>query len=119
MQDAPNPMVKSKFQKYFSLVIAGLLIGHSARADITTGLVGYWPLSDGPSSAIAADGSGNGNTGALTNFADVTFNNMWTATTDPTNGDAYALLFNSGGSGGSTTFGTNTYVNIADTSSLD
>lgn len=119
MQDVPNPMVKRKFLKHFSLLIAGLLLGHSAHADITTGLVGYWPLGDGPTSGITADGSGNVNTGTLTNFADATFNNMWTTTADPTNGDAYALLFNSDGSGGSITFGTNTYVNVADSSSLD
>jgi len=110
--------MNSRFPKYFA-VTALLVNAFLAHADITTGLVGYWPLNDGPGSAITADGSGNGNTGSLTNFADATFNNMWTTTTDPTNGGAYALQFNTGGAAGSTTFGTNTFVNIADSSSLD
>lgn len=36
----------------------------TALADITTGLVLYWPLNDG-SGATTADASGNGNTGTL------------------------------------------------------
>ncbi|HEX3626069.1 MAG TPA: LamG-like jellyroll fold domain-containing protein [Verrucomicrobiae bacterium] len=92
---------------------------HSGRADIVSGLVGYWPLTDGPGSATAADGSGFGNTGTLTNFADATFNNMWTVSTDPTNANADALLVNSGGAAGSISFGTNTCVVVPDSSSLD
>ncbi|HTV41732.1 MAG TPA: LamG-like jellyroll fold domain-containing protein [Candidatus Sulfotelmatobacter sp.] len=112
--------MNAKFCAQFSLVVTTFFLSALlAQADITTGLVGYWPLEDGPGSATAADGSGNGNTGTLTNYADATYNNMWTTAADPMNGDAYALLFNSGGSAGSTSFGTNTYVNIADSSSLD
>jgi hypothetical protein len=62
--------------------ILALLIGHTlqstARADITTGLEGYWKLNDGSGSPTAADTSGNSNTGTLTSFADTTFMNMWT-----------------------------------------
>ncbi|MGH7979893.1 MAG: LamG-like jellyroll fold domain-containing protein, partial [Limisphaerales bacterium] len=112
--------MNARFSKYISLAITGFVTSALlARADITTGLVGYWPFGDGPGSATAADGSGNGNTGVLTNFADATFNNMWTTTTDTTNADTYALIFNSGGTAGSTSFGTNTYVSIPDSSSLD
>jgi hypothetical protein len=115
-------LMKFKISGCFSLLVAGLslIMGiPSAHADITTGLVGYWPLSDGPGAATVSDGSGFGNTGVLTNFADMTFNNMWTTSTDPTNADAYALLFNTAGTAGSTSFGTNTYVNIPDSPSLD
>ena len=60
---------------FTALSSAALLL--NARADITIGLVGYWSLSDGPGSATAADQSGNGNNGALVNYVDNTFNNMW------------------------------------------
>jgi hypothetical protein len=43
-----------------ALTTAALLL--NARADITTGLVGYWSLSAGPGSSTVADLSGNGNT---------------------------------------------------------
>ena len=49
----------------------------SARADITTGLKGYWTFDEG-SGSLAADASGNGNNGTLTNFADTGFTTMWT-----------------------------------------
>src|SRR5580698_4653306 len=79
----------------------------TARADITTGLVGYWTLSDGPGNSNVMDLSGNGNNGTLVNYTDATFNNMWTAPGDPTNGWPYALLFNT-----TPASGTDTYVNI-------
>ena len=84
-----------------------------ARADITTGLVGYWNLADGPSSSNVFDLSGNGNTGSLSNFTDATFNNMWTNNTDPTNGWPFAVVFNETG------IGTNTYINVPDSTSPD
>ena len=85
----------------------------SARADITTGLVGYWNLSDGPGSSTVADSSGNGNSGTLVNFTDTTYNNMWTSPGDPNNGWPFALLVNQTGEGA------NTYVSIPDSTSLD
>ena len=45
--------------------------------DTTTGLVGWWKFDDANGSATAADSSGNGSTGALTNFVEGTFTNMW------------------------------------------
>ena len=42
------------------------LIHNSARADITTGLVGYWKFDEG-SGTTATDSSGNNNIGTLTN----------------------------------------------------
>ncbi len=63
--------------------LAAASLAFNARADITTGLVGYWSLSDGPGSATVTDLSGNGNTGTLMNYADATYNNMWTAAGDP------------------------------------
>jgi autotransporter-associated beta strand protein len=85
----------------------------SARADITTGLVGYWNLSDGPGSSNVVDSAGNGNTGMLSNYTDATFNNMWTNSTDPVNGWPFALLFNETG------IGNNTYVTIPNSPSID
>jgi autotransporter-associated beta strand protein len=109
-----------KTSKYLIPGIAGLLLCvFSARADITNGLVGYWSLSAGPGSMTVTDRSSNGNTGTLMNFADATYNNMWTNWSDPTNGWPYALLFNSDGSAGSAVFGTNTYVTIPDSTTLD
>ncbi len=93
-------------------LVAGSVI-LDARADITTGLVGYWSLAAGPSNSTVADLSGNGNTGTLVNFSDGTFNNMWTTNTDPTNGWPYAMLFNQAGEG------TDTYVSIPNSPTLD
>jgi sugar lactone lactonase YvrE/plastocyanin len=42
-------------------------------------LVGYWPLDDGSGSGTAADLSGSGNDGVLTNFADI--NTAWLPST--------------------------------------
>ena len=50
-----------------ALTTASLLL--NARADITTGLVGYWSLAAGPGTSTVTDLSGNGNTGTLKNFA--------------------------------------------------
>jgi Concanavalin A-like lectin/glucanases superfamily/Immunoglobulin I-set domain len=112
--------MKSKSLCFLTFAIAGLLAGAlPAQGDITTGLVGYWPLNDGTGSSNVVDYSGNNDLGALTNFADATYNNMWTATTDPANGNSFALSFNPGGHAGSTGFGTNTYVIVPDSSSLD
>ena len=99
--------------KKLSLAVLILSIVSFVRADITTGLVGYWSLSDGPGSSTAADTSGNNNTGTLLNFTDATYNNMWTSTTDPHNGWPFALLCNQSGEGA------NTYVNIPDAPSLN
>ncbi len=64
----------------------------NARADILTGLVGYWPFDEGRGSAIANDSSGHGNNGMLTNFSDTTYKSMWT---NGYIGDA--ILFNTNG----------------------
>jgi autotransporter-associated beta strand protein len=96
-----------------ALTSASLLL--NARADITTGLVGYWSLAAGPGSSTVVDLSGNGNTGTLTNYTDATYKNMWTTNSDPTNGWPYALKFTNSLAG----FGTNTYVVIPDSTSLD
>ena len=93
------------------LIAASLLL--SARADITTGLVGYWNLNDGPGSSTVADLTGNGNTGTLVNFTDATFNNMWTSSSDPNNGWPFAMLFNQSGEGA------NTYINVPDSPILN
>jgi hypothetical protein len=51
----------------FSILLISFFIIHNpARADITTGLVGWWKFDEG-SGTTAADSSGNGNTGTLTN----------------------------------------------------
>ena len=106
-------------RRLLALAVATMVIAagwlRDARADISTGLVGYWNLSDGTGSSNAVDSSGNGNTGTLVNYADATFNNMWTTATDPTNGWPYALLFTNSLAG----FGTNTYINVPDSTSLN
>jgi autotransporter-associated beta strand protein len=94
-----------------ALIAASVVSG--ARADITTGLVAWWTLADGPGHSTVIDHSGNGNTGTLMNFSDATYNNMWTTSTDPNNGYSYALLFNQTGEG------TDTYVTVPDSTSLD
>ena len=94
-----------------ALTTTSLLL--NARADITTGLVGYWNLSDGPGSSTVADASGNGNTGTLVNFTDNTFMNMWTTPADPVSGVGYAMLFNQTGEG------SDNYVSIPNSSSLN
>jgi hypothetical protein len=79
----------------------------SARADITTGLVGSWDFNEG-SGSTAADSTANANAGTLTGFADATFTSMWTT-------NAWlntAILFNQNGE--------NTdYVNVPDSTSLN
>jgi hypothetical protein len=94
-----------------ALVGASLLL--SARADIGTGLVGYWSLTDGPGASTVADASGNGNSGTLSNFTDTTYTNMWTNSTDPINKWPFALLFNQSGEG------SNTYVSIPNSAAID
>ena len=96
-----------------ALTTASLLL--NARADITTGLVGYWSLAAGSGNSTVTDLSGHGNTGTLKNYADPTYNNMWIASGDPTNGWLNALAFTNSLAG----FGTNTYVSIPDSSSVD
>jgi hypothetical protein len=44
-------------------------------ADVTTGLVGYWPLDEGPGSSLILDRSGNGNNGGI---AAIDPQNGWT-----------------------------------------
>ncbi|HEX3716348.1 MAG TPA: LamG-like jellyroll fold domain-containing protein [Verrucomicrobiae bacterium] len=73
------------------VVLASLML--NARADITTGLVGYWTFDDGGGSSNAVDSSGDGFTGYLTNFSDTTYTSMWT-THGKING---ALIFNTNG----------------------
>lgn len=107
-------MTNSIAKKAFT-VLAALGFAFAARADITSGLVGYWSLSEGPGKGTVTDLSGNGNNGTLTNYADATFNNMWTASSDPSNGRPYALMFTNKLAG----FGTNTYVNVPDSGSLN
>jgi hypothetical protein len=85
----------------------------NARADIVSGLVGYWKFNEGPGSNTVADLTSSRNTGTLVNFADATFNNMWTNVTDPTNARPYALAFNQSGEG------TNTYVSVPNSTSLN
>ena len=106
-----------RLRRLLALAVATMVIAggwlRDARADITTGLVGYWNLSDGPGSSNVVDKSGNGNTGALVNFTDATYNNMWTNNTDPMNAWPYALLFNQTGEGA------NDYVTVPDSTSLD
>lgn len=51
----------------FALALMGVIgFAQKADADITTGLVGYWNFEEGTGSS-AADSSGNGNAGTLTN----------------------------------------------------
>jgi hypothetical protein len=66
---------------------------------LTSGLAGWWKL-DESSGASTADASGNGNNGTLTNMSGT----EWTA-----GQRANALQFD----------GTNDYVSISDTDSLD
>lgn len=106
-------MTSKTFKHVVSTTIAATALLCTARADITTGLEGYWSLSDGPGSSTVVDKSGNGNNGTLVNFTDATYNNMWSGNTDPSNGWPYALSFNESG------LGTNTYVNIPDSTTLD
>jgi hypothetical protein len=88
------------------LTTASLLL--NARADITSGLVGYWTFDDG-SGSTAADSTANANNGTLVNFSDATYTSMWTT-------NAWlnkALLFNQSGEG------TDTYVSVNDSSSIE
>ncbi len=87
----------------------------NARADITTGLMASWRLDNGPGSSNIVDSAGNGNTGTLNNFTDPTYVDMWTLSSQPQSGGAYALLFNTGATG----TGTNAFVNVPDAPSLD
>jgi autotransporter-associated beta strand protein len=93
-----------------ALAAASLLV--TARADITTSMVGYWTFADGPGSASAADASGNANNGTLTGFTDATHTSMWTTAVDPFNTWPYALLFNQGTE-------TTDYISVPDSTSLD
>src|ERR1035438_6054867 len=85
-----------------ALTTASLLL--NAPADITTRLVGYCSLAFGSGTSTVTDLSGHGNTGTLKNYADPTYNNMWIASGDPTNGWLNALAFTNSLAG----FGTNT-----------
>lgn len=58
--------------------LAALAINLHTRADITTGLVGYYTFDDGSGSQTATDFSGNNNLGTLTGFSDTSFTSMWT-----------------------------------------
>src|SRR3989344_7726346 len=61
---------KSVFTVFLFIFIIFLLSSLSVRADITTGLVGYWNFdeaSSGSTPTTAADSSGNNNNGTLTN----------------------------------------------------
>ena len=68
---------------------------------VSTGLVGYWKFDDGPGSATAADSSGQGNTGTLTNINSTT---GWVG-----GKQGYALEFN----------GTNSVVNAGSAAVID
>jgi autotransporter-associated beta strand protein len=105
--------MKTKLLTAAIVALATSCVLLNARADIVSGLVGYWNLSDGPGSSTVADSSGNGNTGTLVNFTDTTYNNMWTSPGDPNNGWPFALLFNQSGEGA------NTYISIPDSPSLN
>lgn len=95
--------------------LAAVLFQFNAQADILTGLIGYWNFSDGPGASNVVDSSGNGNIGTLKNYADATYSNMWTTSTDPMNTWPYALTFTNSLAG----FGTNTYVNVPDSPILN
>ncbi len=97
-----------------SVLTASLLF--SAQADITSGLVGYWHLSEGPGHSTVADSSGNGNTGTLTAFSDGTYDDMWTTASDPSNAGPYVITFNTTNVPGD---GTAAYVSIPDSASLN
>src|SRR6476646_1589948 len=91
---------------FTALASAALLL--NARADILTGLVGYWTLDDGSHSPTANDSSGFGGNGVLTNFSDATYTSMWT-----TNGwIGKALLLNTNGA-------TSNYVSVANSTSVN
>ena len=102
----PDNIMNSKVLALTALTTASLLL--NARADISTGLVGYWAFNDGSGSSTAADSSGNGNDGTLTGFSDGTFTTMWTAN-GKLNG---AILFNQGSD-------TADYVSINDADDLN
>lgn len=88
-----------------ALLITSVLL--NLRADITTGLVGYYTFDDAPGSSTATDYSGNGNLGVLTGFSDSSFESMWT--TGYVDG---ALLFN-------TNSDTGDYVAVANAADLN
>jgi hypothetical protein len=88
--------------KTIALILAISAFLFNARADITTGLGGWWTFDDGPGSSTAADASGNGNDGTLTDFSDTSFTSMWVPGRI---GDA--LLFNTNGD-------TSDYVSVPD-----
>jgi hypothetical protein len=107
--------MKNNFPTFFIILITLSLLTQSARAltyneivayqtggrvlgASTTGLVGYWNFDEG-SGTTAADSSGNGNNGTLTNGP------TWTA--------------GKVGSGALSFDGTNNYVNAGSNSSLD
>ncbi len=105
--------MKSNFFAKALTLLAGISLVLAARADITTGLIGYWSLSDGPGASTVTDLTGNGNNGTLTNFTDGTYNNMWTSSSDTNDGWPFAMLFNQSGEGA------NTYINVPDSSVLN
>jgi hypothetical protein len=80
----------------------------NARADISTGLVGYWKFDDGSGSSTAADSTTNGNNGTLTGFSDTTYTTMWT--NEAWFGDA--IDFNQNSDAGD-------YVSVTDAPSLN
>jgi hypothetical protein len=101
--------MKTKTLLTTTILFGALLFG--ARADITTGLVGYWTLDDGNGSASVStvvDSSGSNNVGTLTQFADTTFTSMWT----PNGWFNNAVVFNQNGA-------TTNYINIPDSTSLN
>lgn len=108
-----KPILKKSDMKKLTLALVLTAVLLNVRADITTGLVGYWNLSDGPGSSTVADYTTNGNTGTLVNFADTTYSNMWTTSADPQNGWPFALSFNQSGEG------TDTYVSLSNSPSLN
>ena len=96
--------MKLKLLPLFALVVASFI--YPTRADITTGLKGYWTFDAGSGSS-AVDASGNGNDGTLTNFADTGFTTMWT------NGIvAGAIAFNQNGE-------TTNYVSVPNSASIN
>jgi hypothetical protein len=96
-----------KIKLLFTLLLVIPLLVPNTRADITNGIVAYWPFDDGTGSSTAADATGNGNTGTLTDFSDATFSSMWVPGRF---GDG--ILLNSAGD-------TNDYVSVSDDSFLD
>lgn len=59
-------MIKMKFLKYIFFVISFLILPNIARADITTGLVGYWSFENGTGATTVTDNTANNNNGTLT-----------------------------------------------------